>query len=788
MKRITNIQVKDFLEDFQECSETSILEEGKEKEELIAIAKAKGINLKKNKDLAGFKTIYTFANKANKNKARLPKEKLLKALPTLIGKPVDVDHQRRFVVGHYIDYRYKQKEDMVIAYGVFYKTNFGDEWDEAKKLFKKKKLATSYEIWCPEDKRKILDDGTYELLEMEIAGGALLYKEEPAFSGAKVLEIAKRNLEQQPADLVFAKKYKEEEIIQADYFKKSVEDNARKLEEEKKANEQIKVKCSNCNEEFTPDEQKTHLKCPKCFAIVDKEGTLIYPPQIKDFKIMCPSCHTNKWLILSRKEDEATLKCGQCSKEYKVKFDKIKSSENLDKLQFVYTGQVSCYQCGKVIYYSGTSAIKKRTLECPRCKLTFTYDIGRERYKKVSEIVEIEKEDTEKSSEKGGKETMEFTLEITKYHRSVDDYDKMVATLPNDYGESQEVAKRLTTEQRNALPDNRFAVVVRVKDKRTGKMRKVRKYPINDKSHVRNALARLGQPKAKETLRKLGVSIETVKRRILKRARQLKMTELLERYKTSSKKNMKKEIKKKEVKVEKSEKVVKKEEQPKAKEILEKKVESKAKEAPKAEEKQGNELVYEMKDEKIEKAKIDNDPGLNMLSTLVSVDGHLVTKVEAKKLEEAKKEKNKYSKSKTLRKAVNKIRTAKKDLDSKKERVELLTAGIKKATSQVISLKKEIKKIKEEEATKIDFYKANAKKVIKRREELGTFADKLTDEELLVNDKFERAKLEKENNLLKSSLNKGKEIVGIKPKDEGYYKETQKEIDNIAFGRDKKDK
>jgi hypothetical protein len=95
MEKITNIQIQEFLQDFEATSELYLLDEGKEKNELVAIAKTKGINLRDNKDLAGFKTIYTFANKANANKARLPKEVLLKALPTMIGKPVDIDHNRR---------------------------------------------------------------------------------------------------------------------------------------------------------------------------------------------------------------------------------------------------------------------------------------------------------------------------------------------------------------------------------------------------------------------------------------------------------------------------------------------------------------------------------------------------------------------------------------------------------------------------------------------------------------------------------------------------------------------
>ena len=165
---ITEKEAKDFIQDFYENSETVILEEGKEKDEIFEIAEARGIQLKGSKDLAGFKTIYTFADEANKNRARLPKQKLLKALPGIVGKPVDIDHRRNYVVGHYIDYCYIVKGDRVIAYGVFYKSNFAEEWEKAQDLFKSGKLTTSYEIWCPKNKRKSLPDGTVELLEEEI--------------------------------------------------------------------------------------------------------------------------------------------------------------------------------------------------------------------------------------------------------------------------------------------------------------------------------------------------------------------------------------------------------------------------------------------------------------------------------------------------------------------------------------------------------------------------------------------------------------------------------------------
>ena len=94
-----------------------------------------------------------------------------------------------------------------------------------------------------------------------------------------------------------------------------------------------------------------------------------------------------------------------------------------------------------------------------------------------------------------------------------------------------EEAKRLSYEERKKLPDSMFAVVIKVKNKKTGEIRKIRKYPLNDETRVRAALRYLGMPRNQKALKKLGVSIESVKKKILKRAKELNMKSLLERYK-----------------------------------------------------------------------------------------------------------------------------------------------------------------------------------------------------------------------------------------------------------------
>jgi len=523
MDLINNIQIQNFLEDYKANSSMILLEEGKEKDEIVKIAKARGILLKNSTDLAGFKTIYTFANEANKNKARLPKAKLLKSLPTLIGKPVDIDHIRRYVIGHYIDFRYKAKEDMVVAYGVFYKSNFADEWKEAQELFKSGKLTTSYEIWCPKDKRKKREDGTYDLLQMEIAGGALLFKESPAFEDAKVLELAKEKLENNAyeVDLVYAS----EELITSseDMLTPPVQ-------------EATKIQCSNCEHEFESYTLDS-IKCPQCFAIVDKNGQMINPPQIIDFKLSCPGCHVRNWLLMSKKEDTGKVKCLNCAKEYKITFATDKGREDLDRFSFVYSGTSMCLQCGKSVGFSQVSSIKERELKCPNCSLSYNIDITTEHFKTISKIEEI-KDRLEQSAEQEGEYMEKLKLMVSKFHRSieVEKFEDFEETLPKDYdmveeGKEPIVAKQLTPEERKALSDNMFGLVIRVLNNKTGKRRKVRMFPVNDASHVINSLKTLETEDRKEALDRLGVPVEKVEKKILKKAKALEMTDFLDTYK-----------------------------------------------------------------------------------------------------------------------------------------------------------------------------------------------------------------------------------------------------------------
>jgi len=97
--------------------------------------------------------------------------------------------------------------------------------------------------------------------------------------------------------------------------------------------------------------------------------------------------------------------------------------------------------------------------------------------------------------------------------------------LLDEEGKIIEEAKKLTYKERKELKDSDFALIQYVVNKKTGEKIKVRRFPIYDPAHVRNCLARL--PVAKNLTEE---ERELVKKRALKKAKELNMTELLKRY------------------------------------------------------------------------------------------------------------------------------------------------------------------------------------------------------------------------------------------------------------------
>jgi hypothetical protein len=262
-------------------------------------------------------------------------------------------------------------------------------------------------------------------------------------------------------------------------------------------------------------------------------------------------------------------------------------------------------------------------------------------------------------------------------------------------------------------------------------------YTINDEAHVRNALTRLGQPKPKTTLQRLGVSIEEVRRKVLARARKLGMTQLLERYKKAS--------------TEKASFVC-----------------------------SCVECGYKITTDKhcvdLKCAKC----GGQMRRATRPGDGKPEEKAEIKN-EEPKVE------AKTEKK--DELTEAQKHdlvIYALEDKIAKYIGGIRKLASKVKTVNKELKTVNAGIDDKIKFYKENAKSIMERREQLGEFGDNLTDEQIMDAKDFENATLKKQL-AEKEKIEVANEDVGEKgnENDDEFYVSMRKEINNKAFPKKK---
>ena len=788
-EQIKGVELRTFLKDYEVNSTIEFLEKGKEKSDLIESAKKRGILVEGSRDLGLLKTVYCFTDQRNANGAVVPSKEFQKKIPQIIGKPMNKNHERETILGYYIDYKYILKENKAITYAVFFKSYHPDEWKEAKALQKKGKLSSSFEIYADEDKRIDKTKGDYILKSMELAGGALIFEDEnnkPAFKNAKVLSIAKKELPNYVQDkyLVFASKSikaKSEDIITADWALDEVKKNADKLAKEKEAEkiekvvlpeekpkEEVKedvkpeepkeekvedniedkpivptIKCSNCEEEIEIIEGQVQIKCPKCLSILDSTGKVKYPPQIQDFKLSC-SCGMRDWLILENNSERAKLRCQSCAKEVDIKFKVAPKETNADenlknKLHFLYQSFATCLQCGHNIPIIGTSKIDAHTLTCPKCGLHFNFDkVKSEKYRQIEEINEIPEDKIEKSSEKGGDKKMEID-------------EKIVEAV-----EKQAKEVESTIEEKIVEPKEEKVEASEVKAEEVKKAKEVEEVPETF------------TPKAEE--KHIRTYVDVIRE-------ENKAAEKAEQVEAGKKAELAIEISDEEVTVTTDI------------EALEKEVVNEVVEQ--------NPELAKRGDGKGNGGKPQGDGGADKCVCpkcgyeVKHKKGTPCVEIKCPKCGKSLIGKNiKAKKSSSVRKAVKKIMNLKKEIKLAKTSTEIkekeLKEGIKKVASQLIEAKAEIKKIKAEATEKIEFYSENAKEIIKRKIELGEDSAKdLSDNDILDDDKFAKAKLEKENTLLRASVEKGNDNVAdkISQRDSEWFKEQQLKVDNIAFGR-----
>jgi len=339
------MNIEKFLKDMSFNSRYSFLEEGENKSELASIADKRGIKLPCH-DLSIFKCVYGYIERENLNGCTLLKEEVETTLNTLIDKAVDFDHMRKRVVGHWIDAKIVNNE--IIAYGVFYKGNFKDDYDVIKDMMEKDVLAISFEAY---GNRQFTGDKSYNLRDIEFSGGALLLKTNPAFPGSKVLDFASLPKEKV---LEFAKVMTEpKEFV---HFKGNKDKGTSKKEEKGYLVVQDletiyellgKVECPSCKEKSLGqinmiDFEKHILRvnCYACDAVI-KVDLIPIVELIKKGKK--PTTAVVKANILENKKGEIDMKRKEDGKYPKF--------------------TVKCDECG----YTFDSDVRGESTQCTKC-------------------------------------------------------------------------------------------------------------------------------------------------------------------------------------------------------------------------------------------------------------------------------------------------------------------------------------------------------------------------------------------------------------------------------------
>jgi predicted Zn-ribbon and HTH transcriptional regulator len=330
-----------LLQDMTFHTRYEFLDYAKNKNEIAKVADKARIKIPAH-DLAVFKCTYAFVDRQNLNGCTLPKKEVEKSLDTLVGKAVDFDHMRKRVVGHWIDV--KLVDDEIIAYGVFFKGNFEEDYDIIKELMEKDVLAISFEAY---GNREFNRDGSYNLRDIEFSGGALLIKTDPAFPGSEVLEMSKKNRILEFAKVMTAPK----EYIHGEKMKdqgKLYLDNLMAIYDLLED-----VACPTCEMKGVGSIQMINFaknvvdyKCHGCDAVIKADLS----PAINLIKKgKKPVAEEIKAMILNEDGDEKDMK----------KDEKGKSLNDMKDNGF----PVKCNDCG----YTFASDVRGESVTCPKC-------------------------------------------------------------------------------------------------------------------------------------------------------------------------------------------------------------------------------------------------------------------------------------------------------------------------------------------------------------------------------------------------------------------------------------
>lgn len=771
-----------WLEDMTYASEYTFLEEGKDDDELSRIAKKRGINLPSH-DLAIFKCKYAFTDRVNKNGCLLPREEVAKSLSTLVGKAVDFDHFRKRICGTWIDA--ELRGDQIIAYGSFFKSNLQDDFTTIKDLMQRGALSVSFEAW---GNKTPLTGNAYSLNDICFAGGALLLKEAPAFPGADVLEMANNRV------LEFAKV-----MIKPVAFLHTGESTKREVWDFEVTDALVEIIGKTLGIDFTKIDKEEF----KAGLEIEKEHGSKYGPQFNLTNDDPIKAGYIAYVHISQTEDyyEKLDEAIESEEDGKLETSRHWMHENAD-LQRLLT-EVDCSVCNtkgnhdvQHMDYTTSQCMAK----CGTCgtmnKISFipkTEAIGSKMQIKeitTSANLALHEDITNFVENYEGTDehleailAQEFEMEQAKFikcmkcaaaldiHGNTGKCPKCGSSWEKDKPHFQEIrpvertdspyavvnkcnpdpqlSMTLSYQERAKLSDEKFAVVVTSKHKKTGKPRKIRMFPIHDQAHVHNASARL--PFAAESLKKLGISQETVKNKILKIARELKMDELMKFYKAST---------------------------------VEELIQAMAIEAG-AKDGLGAEAIADVK-AKIEQAmalKQDTKEQSDLAPSFKAfVQPHVTSLINYVKPAGNANETSLNEKSKPGTPSAS-------DTSLNKAAVEKLEADLKEVMAKLEVATAELKKFQDAEAEKVKI--ELAAKIQARKDELGDFAKEMKDEDIMDETKYEMAKLRKENAELKAGkvtpaekpdLTKGSADKNL---NEGETT-TRSKVDELAFGRDSK--
>jgi len=670
-----------FLEDLTYASEYEFLEEGKDDAELATIANKRGITLPSH-DLAIFKCKYAFTDRVNKNGCLLPREEVAKSLSTLIGKAVDFDHFRKRICGTWIDA--ELIGDQIVAYGSFFKSNLQDDFTTIKDLMQRGALSVSFEAW---GNKKPLKGNSYSLNDICFAGGALLLKESPAFPGADVMEMANNRV------LEFAKVMTKPES----FFHTG--------EEEK-----------NTKEEAPEVARRWIFENSDIMRLLEE--------------VDCEVCHTKACQDLQSMDYIMSIgftKCLACGTYHKISF----------------TPRAEALSSGKRVIKEIATSVN---IELREDIVNFidNYE-GSDENLEIVLINEFEGDLEESKFTKCNKCASAFELHgnISKCPKCGSKWEKKTVSKKDDEDE-EECAMNMSYQDRQALPDEMFATVVTAKNKKTGKPRKIRMFPMHDSAHIHNALSKLTQ--ASESLQKMGFSQETIRIKILNKARELKMDELMKLYNAST---------------------------------VEELIQAMAKEAG-AKDGLGTEAVTAVKAQMEQALTQDAKAQTDLAPTFKAfVQPHVTSLINYVKPAGTANE--------TSLQSDNSNKSGASDTSLNKAAVEKLEADLKEVTTKLEAAMTELKVFKDAEEAKV---KAElASKIQARKDELGEFAKEMKDEDIMDETKFELAKLRKENAELKAGkaqpetkpdLKKGSADKNLNDTE----LKTRGKVDELAFGRD----